>query len=72
MNVYRMEVFVIDHDNIGPEGVKNAIENARYPNHCIAPDVARVEARDIGEWRDDHPLNRRDTAAAEIARLFGS
>ena len=27
--------------------------------------------RDAGEWHDDHPLNRRDTASAEWARLFG-
>lgn len=29
-----------------------------------------VTAATIGDWDDSHPLNKRDTADAEIARLF--
>lgn len=71
MQAHRLVVTVIDFDRLGAGGVKNALENARYPNRCIRPEVQRVETREIGEWDDDHPLNRRDTADAEWKRLFG-
>lgn len=70
MKLMKIELIVLDMDNIGEEGVRAAIENANYPNRCIAPDVRSVEVRDIGEWADDHPLNRTDTAEAEIIRIF--
>jgi len=69
-NVYKLEVMIIDHDGIGEACVKAAIEDARYPNRCIAPSVQSIEVRDIGEWSDDHPLNLRSTADAEFDRLF--
>ena len=71
MQVIKLEITVIDHDRIGADGVKDAIENTRYPNRCIAPHVRSVEVRDIGEWRDDHPLNSTKTADDELQRLFG-
>ena len=70
MKVYRLEVMVIDHDNLGPRGIKEAMEQVRYPNACIAPEVMAVDSQNIGRWRDTHPLNRRDTMAAEFRRLF--
>ena len=69
MNVMKLEVIVLDMDGLGADGVKEAIENARYPNHCISPEVKEIDVRDIGEWSDDHPLNRTDTADAELRRL---
>jgi len=69
MKVYRIEVLVIDLDNVGEEGVKSVIENASYPNHCISPKVKHVETREV-EWSDDHPLNMRDTADAAYKALF--
>lgn len=71
MQVLKLVVTVIDFDGLGADGVKDAIENARYPNRCISPDVRSVEVRDIGEWSDDHPLNNRKTAEDELRRLFG-
>ena len=70
MKAYKLEILVIDFDGLGADGIKDAIENARYPNRCISPDVRRVECEDIGEWSDDHPLNKHSTAAAEFERLF--
>jgi len=72
MKVMKLEVIVLDMDNLGAECVKEAIENARYPNRCISPEVKAIEVRDIGEWSDDHPLNRTSTAEAELRRLFGA
>ena len=70
MKVYRLDVKVIDFDEIGPEQIKDEIENARYGNHCINPKVMACDVRDIGEWRDDHPLNQLDKSDAEYHRLF--
>lgn len=72
MQVMKLVVTVIDFDGIGADGVKDAIENARYPNRCISPEVRSVEVRDIGEWSDDNPLNHRDKSEAEYIRLFGA
>lgn len=71
MKVYKLEVIIIDLDEIGKKEIRNALENTRYPNHCIAPYVIDIEEKDIGEWNDDHPLNGTDTQNAEIERLFG-
>ena len=72
MKVMKLELIVLDMDNLGADGVKDAIENARYPNHCISPQVKAIEVRDVGEWTDDHPLNNPGTADAELRRLFGA
>ena len=71
MKVMKLEVFVIDFDGLGESGVRHAIENASYPNRCISPEVRSVEAKEIGEWSDDHPLNNSKTAPAEFDRIFG-
>ena len=71
MEIHKLVITVIDFDGLGADGVVDAIVNARYPNRCISLDVLSVESRDIGGWSDDHPLNKFDTAPAEIARLFG-
>ena len=65
MNVYKVEIMVIDFDGIGVDGVKNEIENAHYGNRCIRPRVKNIEQRDIGEWDDDNPLNDFSTSDAE-------
>lgn len=69
MKAYRLEVLVIDFDNVGDD-IPNIIENTKYPNWCISPSIIQVESRDIGEWSDDHPLNKKDTVRAEYEKLF--
>lgn len=71
MRAYKVELLILDFDELGPEGISDTIENSRYPNDCIGPSVMEIESRDIGEWSDDNPLNRRDLAKAEYQRLFG-
>ena len=70
MQVHKLTVIIIDHDELGPDGVKIELENGRFANRCISPNVMSVESVDIGEWDDDNPLNRLDTQEAEIKRLF--
>lgn len=72
MKVYRLEILVIDYDKIGETAIREAIENANYPNDCIAPKIKKVDSRDIGEWSDDHPLNLRSSQDQEYKRLFDS
>jgi hypothetical protein len=69
MKVYKVELMIIDFDDIG-ENIKTVLENAWYPNHCISPHVMHIESRDIGEWRDDHPLNLIGKSEEEYKRLF--
>lgn len=70
MKVHRLVLMVIDFDDLGTDQVRDVLENARYPNRCIAPAVMEMQTADIGEWSDDHPLNNSTTDAAEFARLF--
>lgn len=70
MKAYQVVLLVVDHDELGADEMRKTIENVRYPNHCISPQVVVIEERDIGEWNDDHPLNKRSTADAEYNRLF--
>lgn len=70
MKVHKVVLTIIDIDDIGAEEIKVVIENARYPNRCIAPDVFSIETVDIGEFDDDHPLNNSKTARAEWRSIF--
>lgn len=70
MKAYELTIKIIDLDEIGPDEIKDVLEHTRYANRCIAPEVLNIREADIGEWSDDHPLNRRDTAKAEWRRLF--
>lgn len=71
MKVHQLIITVVDFDELGADGVVEALLSADYPNRCINPSVRKVETRDIGPWSDEHPLNNRNTAAAELTRLFG-
>jgi hypothetical protein len=71
VKAYRIVVLVIDHDYLGStERIAEVLEHANYPNDCISPRVLSSETADIGEWSDDHPLNRRSTRDAALSRLF--
>lgn len=68
--VHKVTLLIVDHDQLGADGVREVIEPTRYPNHCIGPSVMDVETREV-EWDDRHPLNRYDTMRAEFERMFG-
>lgn len=57
MKAYKLEVLVIDHEQRGPEEVKLCIENEKY----MTPKVMNITEIDIGDWSDDHPLNKIKT-----------
>ena len=70
MKVYRLEVMVIDFDELGGSAIASTIEHTRYPNRCIEPTVIRWERKGIDEWRDDHPLNTVNQMREEFDKLF--
>ena len=71
MKAYRLEILVVDHDDVG-DRIKEIIEDQKYPNHCINPMVMDIQSVEIGEWDDDHPLNTPEdgTQENEFRRLF--
>lgn len=70
MKAYKLEVLIIDFEDVGESDIKGLIENTKYPNWCISPDVKNIVSADIGEWDDNHPLNKRETCDIEYKRLF--
>jgi len=70
MKAYKIEIMVVDLDEIGEEKIKSLIEHTRYTGRCMRPEVMKIETRDIGEWHDDHPLNLKNATKAEYERLF--
>ena len=69
LKVYKVELFIVDHDKVGEQGIKQVIENARYPNRCISPQVVDIEEREV-DWHDRHPLNLRDQWRQAYEDLF--
>ena len=67
---HKVVLFIVDLDEVGADDIVTILENQKYPNHCIAPDVKSIETVDIGEFGDDHPLNKPETAEKEYDRLF--
>jgi hypothetical protein len=68
MKVHLLQVLVIDHDALGVDEVERVLEDANYPNDCIAPNVIKSQTAEVG----DNPLNHSNTQAAEIERLFSA
>lgn len=72
MKVHRVVLYVIDFDQLGADGVKDEIESTRFANDCISPKIGEIQTRDIGEWSDEHPLNKRSTADKAWIALFAN
>lgn len=55
MKAYKVELLVLDHENIGV-----CKETFREDFEYLFPQVMSIESKEIGEWDDKHPLNRGD------------
>ena len=53
-----------------PNTIVTLIEQVRYPNHCLHPNVMAIESKEIGTWDDSNPLNCYDTMQLEFNKLF--
>lgn len=60
MKAYKIEILVIDFDELGQLEIERQIENICYPNG-ISPEIWGIKEVGIGEWSDDHPLNNPET-----------
>ena len=69
VKVHRVVLLVVDHDDIGPDELKIVIENTRYPNRCIMPDVMHIETREV-DWTERHPLNLISEQARAYREIF--
>lgn len=67
--VHRVELLIIDFDNLGASEITTVIECQKYPNRCISPEVKGITTKEI-EWTDDHPLNNRNTSDVAYKQLF--
>jgi hypothetical protein len=72
MKAYKVEMLVIDFDGLGEDAIKEVLENIRYPNDCIYPQIKKITEKDIGEWTDEHPLNSKVLCDPEYNKLFGN
>lgn len=69
MKVHKVELLILNFDDVSEQEIKMILEETRYPNRCISPDVKSIKTVEV-EWSDDHPLNQKDTCNAEYKRLF--
>ena len=69
MKAHRVTLLIVDPNNpdTTEEEYRNLLENCRH----VYPTILDFQSAEIGEWDDDHPLNRLATLPAEVARLFG-
>jgi hypothetical protein len=70
MKAYKIEILVIDHDSLGEASLREELVNANFPNDCISLDIKSITEKDVGEWHDEHPLNKLSTCDSEYRRLF--
>lgn len=66
MKAYKIELVVVDFEDMGIEDIKNVLRNSRY----IHPNIIKCVAADIGEWEDDHPLNKQGTTYEQVQEIF--
>ncbi len=72
MKVYKIELQIIDFDEVGEEDIQIYLENAHYPNDCIAPLVRKIDSREYAWSGDEDPLNKSSTAAKTFTNLFNT
>jgi hypothetical protein len=41
MKAYKIELLIIDFDELGKDSIIQEIENANYPNDCLSPRVKK-------------------------------
>lgn len=70
--VYKATLMIVDDDNIGPEAIKEEIEETLDAMTCIAPEVMEIIGVEAGEEIKDenHPLNHINTMKDEFEKLF--
>ena len=55
MKAYKVELLVLDHENIGV-----CAETFKEDFEYVSSRVMSIQSKEIGEWEDDNPLNCGD------------
>jgi len=71
MKIHKVEILIVDTDDVGQEEITDILENTKYPNHCISPQVKKFTTKEV-DWYDEHPLNLHATSEQEYERMFKS
>lgn len=66
MQVFKMEVYVYDHECLGVNNAILELQRSKY----IGVHVADWDMREINDWNDDHPLNKTDGWLNTVRKLF--
>lgn len=67
--VHKVVLLIVDHDNVGVNGIAQVLQDANYPNDCISPKVMGTETTEV-MWSDKHPLNNGETVSETFEELF--
>lgn len=66
MKAHLITVLVIDFENAGSTACAELVATSRY----VHATTLTTDTADIGEWTDDHRLNRRDLPTEEALAYF--
>jgi hypothetical protein len=66
MNAYKIELLVVDHENCGRDDIACILSNVKY----IHPTVLSVKEANIGEWSDNHLLNKLKPSKEILDQYF--
>lgn len=69
MKVHKITLLVVE--DMDAEDVIAVLEDAPYPNRCIAPRAMATETCEVA-WSDEHPLNKRATMRSAYETLFAA
>lgn len=69
VTAFKVTLVVLNLNGDCPDegSVRSCLENLRHPEFVQVMDV---EAKDIGPWSDDHPLNQTATKREAYRQLF--
>lgn len=66
MKMHRIELYVIDFENLGSDEYKQQLLNMKH----MSGQVKSIETTDIGNWDDSHALNKANTNADVFRGYF--
>lgn len=69
MNVHKITLIFLDHENIGISEIVQDIENNEICQRT--PQIFDTETVNIGEWSDEHSLNN-NKFEDEVIKIFPS
>lgn len=67
MKMHKIEMYVLDIENVGEHEVLVQLENCNFPHIFAVKETGTV---DIDDWSDDHILNQMSTPVEEYRKYF--